>query len=185
MAQFYEIVVFTSNLNGYADPILDKIDPNDFISHRLYRAETHYRRGVHIKNLEPINRHLSRVILIDNNEKSVCMQRENAIIIPEWSGDAGDTALMDLTPFLESLVKEDVKDVREAIAVFKDKSVEEGLKAYRQLEGKETRAGLFGHALAGGHPPVEGQPEKEGEESKGAVWGGLGGGLFHGRPPNT
>ena len=28
MAQFYEVVVYTDHLNTYAEPILDRLDPN-------------------------------------------------------------------------------------------------------------------------------------------------------------
>lgn len=186
MAQFYEIVVFTSNLNSYADPILDKLDPNVYVAHRLYRAETHYKNGVHIKDLSHLNRALERVVVIDRDEKQVAMHSENAIIIPEWSGDPNDTALLDLIPFLESLVKMDVADVRDEVAVLKGKSVAEGVAEHRALaagraEQSSRQSSLFGHGSEGGAAPTPAGDESE-EGHKGMVWGTLSGsGIFHGR----
>ena len=40
MSQFYEIVIFTAADQQYADEILDKLDVNRRISHRLYRQHT-------------------------------------------------------------------------------------------------------------------------------------------------
>jgi TFIIF-interacting CTD phosphatase-like protein len=40
LAQIYEIIVFTAGVKDYADPILDKIDPdNTLFKKRLYRDQ--------------------------------------------------------------------------------------------------------------------------------------------------
>ena len=48
MAQYYELVVYTDQLPTYADPILDRLDPQRFIQYRLYRDSTHYINGKHV-----------------------------------------------------------------------------------------------------------------------------------------
>lgn len=37
MAKHYELVVFTAGTQEYADEVLDRIDKDGLISHRLYR----------------------------------------------------------------------------------------------------------------------------------------------------
>jgi TFIIF-interacting CTD phosphatase-like protein len=37
MNKYFEIVIFTAAVKDYADNILDSIDPQKRISHRLYR----------------------------------------------------------------------------------------------------------------------------------------------------
>ena len=37
MARHYEIVIFTASLSKYANPLLDKLDPYNYIRSRLYR----------------------------------------------------------------------------------------------------------------------------------------------------
>jgi len=41
MAKFYEIVIFTAATQSYADWVLNEIDPEHYISHRLYRQHTY------------------------------------------------------------------------------------------------------------------------------------------------
>ena len=48
MAQYYELVVYTDQLPTYADPILDRLDPQRFIQYRLYRDSTQYVNGKHV-----------------------------------------------------------------------------------------------------------------------------------------
>lgn len=40
MSKHYEIVIFTASVKQYADTILDIIDKESSISHRLYRQHT-------------------------------------------------------------------------------------------------------------------------------------------------
>jgi CTD small phosphatase-like protein 2 len=40
LRQHFEIVVFTAAVQEYADWVLDQIDVNNHISHRLYRQHT-------------------------------------------------------------------------------------------------------------------------------------------------
>jgi TFIIF-interacting CTD phosphatase-like protein len=40
LAEIYEIIIYTAGVQGYADPILDYIDPtNSLITKRLYRQD--------------------------------------------------------------------------------------------------------------------------------------------------
>ena len=48
MAQYYELVIYTDQLPTYADPILDRLDPQRFIQYRLYRDSTQYINGKHV-----------------------------------------------------------------------------------------------------------------------------------------
>ena len=37
MSEIYEVVIFTAAMQDYADWVLDQIDKNKYITHRLYR----------------------------------------------------------------------------------------------------------------------------------------------------
>lgn len=67
LRNFYEIVIFTSGIQEYADSVVDVIDKNKCVSHRLYRVHTIYEDYSFVKNLENLGRDLSKVIIIDNN----------------------------------------------------------------------------------------------------------------------
>lgn len=153
MASYYEVVVFTSNVNSYADPILQRLDPNGYVTYRLYRAETHFKNGVHIKDISRLNRPIEKVVMIDHDERSVSMQRENAIIVPEWTGDPSDTALLDLIPLLEGIVREDVADVRDVLSDMKGKPISTAVAEYRALAAARAERAR-GASLFGNVPPA-------------------------------
>lgn len=61
MSQYFEIVIFTDEPNSYADPVLNRLDVNHVIPYRLYRPETQYHKGKHVRDLSKLNRDLSQV----------------------------------------------------------------------------------------------------------------------------
>lgn len=68
MSKFFEVAVFTAGLKDYADWIINDLDKQGFISHRLYRDHTRHKNGVYIKDLSLLGRDLQKIIIIDNIE---------------------------------------------------------------------------------------------------------------------
>ncbi len=66
LSKFYEIVIFTAAQKDYADWILDKLDVKHCISLRLYREHCSMFKDCHLKDLNILNRDLSKVIIVDN-----------------------------------------------------------------------------------------------------------------------
>lgn len=64
-AQMYEIIVFTASLKEYASPLIDLLDIDKVVSHRLYRDDCTETPNGYIKDLRKINRNLQDVLLID------------------------------------------------------------------------------------------------------------------------
>ncbi len=164
---FYEIVVFTSKLPMYVEPILAQLDPKGYISHRLYRPETKFEKGVFVKDLSVLNRDLSRVVVIDHDMRNLKYHRENAIEVPKWTGDPSDTTLLELVGFLESLAKENVADVREHLAELQGVPIKEGVASHRAAAPEraireQEKQGLFGAASMPSPPP----PARTGEEEE-------------------
>lgn len=114
MAQYYELVVYTSQLPTYADPILDRLDPQRMIQYRLYRDSTQYVNGKHVRDLSKLNRDMRQVMFITADPDAYALQPENAIkLSKEWK--EGDTMLLDLLPFLEAVVRTHVPDLRDVV----------------------------------------------------------------------
>ena len=89
-------------MDQMTDGIVAALDPKgQFVHHRLGKEYTVYRDGKHIKDLSRINRDISRVIIVDDDPECFSLQPENAIPISKWEGDRKDTALRDLTSFIE------------------------------------------------------------------------------------
>jgi Dullard-like phosphatase family protein len=100
MAKYYEVVIFTAAQKDYADFILDRMDTEGSISHRLYRNNCSYCDNVYQKDLSKLDRDLSKTMIVDNNPDNFQLQPENGIYIRSWYNDPDDEALTRLAPLL-------------------------------------------------------------------------------------
>ena len=156
MAQFYEVVVFSEQLSTYVDPIVERLDPQHFLAGRLYREATQYKNGEYLRDLSKLNRDVGKVIYVTARPQTA-MQRENVVVINPYriqsdppsssgEGDANapserrvDTELLDLMPFLESIVRLDVKDVREVLESYKQEQEKTGATVPEIFRARQTR----------------------------------------------
>lgn len=104
MGKYYEVIIFTAALQDYADWVLDELDTNKIIKHRLYRQHALPHGSCYIKDLTRIGRPLSRMIIVDNLAENFQLQPENGIMIKSWIGDPHDTALYELAPILKGKI---------------------------------------------------------------------------------
>ncbi|XP_053908844.1 mitochondrial import inner membrane translocase subunit TIM50 [Cuculus canorus] len=112
LSPLYEIVVFTAETGMTAFPLIDSIDPNGFVSYRLFRDATRYMDGHHVKDISCLNRDPARVVVVDCRREAFCLQPFNGLALPRWDGSSGDRALYDLTAFLKTIALSGVEDVR-------------------------------------------------------------------------
>jgi CTD small phosphatase-like protein 2 len=109
----YEIVVFTAAMPDYANWIMDQIDEQGIVKHRLYRQHCSPHEDYAIKDLRNLGRDISRTIIIDNlKENFEVTTPDNGIWVESWYDDLDDKVLPTLVPFLEQLVISEVPDVR-------------------------------------------------------------------------
>ncbi|EME31871.1 Mitochondrial import inner membrane translocase subunit TIM50 [Galdieria sulphuraria] len=182
MSSFYEIVVYTSAMPGYGEPILEKLDPNGYISHRLYRDATKYEKGVHLKDLSKLNRDLARTIIIDDDANCFRLQPDNGIRIAPFTGDVNDRYLLDLIPFLEYIVREDIPDVRPVIGSYRGLDIPLEFAKRQQLRSQEkgrdskTSASALRAVTGGGGGMASSEhaiQEKGAEPPPGSIWNRL------------
>lgn len=133
MSKHYEVVIFTAAVKDYADSILDTIDTNGFITHRLYREHTRLEDYVSIKDLSLINRDLAKSIIIDNIASNFKLQPRNGIAISTWTGDPEDISLLNLIPVMTKLATSQVNDVRDGLEVLSD-YMEEQMKKGEEID---------------------------------------------------
>ena len=117
MSQLYEVVVFTASVSRYANPLLDTLDPNGTIHHRLFREACYNYEGNYIKNLSQIGRPLSETIILDNSPASYIFHPQHAVPISSWFSDTHDNELLDIIPLLEDLSSGNVLDVGSVLDV--------------------------------------------------------------------
>ncbi|KAG1770514.1 HAD-like domain-containing protein [Suillus occidentalis] len=115
MGEIYEVVVFTASVSKFADPVLDKLDVHQAVSHRLFRESCYNHNGDYVKDLSQLGRPLADTIILDNSPASYTFQPKNAVPVSSWFNDPHDTELTDLCPFLADLGG--VRDVRGVLDV--------------------------------------------------------------------
>ncbi|CAK1580807.1 unnamed protein product [Parnassius mnemosyne] len=131
----YEVVIFTTENVFMIWPVLDKLDPeNKYISYRLFRDSTHFIDGVHVKNLDGLNRDLSKVIVVDWNKQAVKFHPQNSLILNKWKGNDDDTALLDLANLLQAIAMSNVTDVREVLTYYSQ--FNDPIAAFRENQRK-------------------------------------------------
>ena len=70
VAKRYEVVVFTASLAKYADPLLDVLDKNKTVKHRLFRESCYLYQGNYVKDLTSLGRPMCSTVIIDNSPHS-------------------------------------------------------------------------------------------------------------------
>ena len=97
------------------------LEPDSKLSkNRLYRESCLQMNHLYIKDLNPLVRHISKTIIVDNAPYSfayqvflLMIQIENGIHIKNYLGDKTDNALPELLNFLMKIKNED--DVRTSL----------------------------------------------------------------------
>lgn len=114
---YYEIGIFTSSAQDYADSVLNKIGDH-FFEFRLYRQHTN-QDGKKCKDLSKLGRNLSKLIFVDNHPLNFDLQPENSLYIKTWEYSIHDSQLQGLASFLKLLSNSNPTDVRQVISVLK------------------------------------------------------------------
>lgn len=96
----FEIVVYTAEQGMTVFPIIEALDPKNLISYKLVRDATNFIDGKHVKDLDKLNRDLSKVIVIDWDGSCTKYHPENVLTIPRWGGNDDDVTLIHLSSFL-------------------------------------------------------------------------------------
>ncbi|XP_017777248.1 PREDICTED: mitochondrial import inner membrane translocase subunit TIM50-A-like [Nicrophorus vespilloides] len=114
----FELVVYTAEMGMTVFPIVEALDKNNLISYKLVRDATNFVDGHHVKDLDKLNRDLSKVIVVDWNPESAKFHGENLFKIGRWNGNDDDTTLLDLTSFLIAISEWEIEDVRSVLKYY-------------------------------------------------------------------
>ena len=121
VGKYYELIVFTTATQDYADVLIDAVEEDKiYFEHRFYREHATIIDNDFVKDLTRIGRPLDKIIIVDNMPQNFRLQKENGIIIKAfWGEDNSDRALYELMPILVSIAKEG-NDIRKGLVKYKD-----------------------------------------------------------------
>ena len=113
-------MIFTSAKQDYADWVLDKLDQDRLIAHRLYRQHVcHLDDGGCVKDLNQVGRDLSKCVLVDNKVSNFSNLPQNGIHIESYIDDPTDRELPKLGQRLLNMVNHSSGDIRVALNAVK------------------------------------------------------------------
>lgn len=126
MAQYYEIVIYSPSMDHLAEDVVNKLDKNGCVMHRLYRDACYYKKGVYMKDLSKLNRNTNRVVYIDDDDDAARLNPENHIKIKPYDDptDRTDNSLERITPFLIEIAKEGYNNVPLLLKPFRDRGMD-------------------------------------------------------------
>lgn len=103
MSKKFELVLYTSSAEAYANYAMSIVDPQNLVNWRLYRQHLVIGLGKVTKDLRVLGRDLNKVIIVDNDPKYFENQPMNGIQIKSWFGEKDDDELKKLGGFLEGI----------------------------------------------------------------------------------
>ena len=115
MGKYFELVIFTSAEEEYANIVLKEIDKNNSISHKLYRRHVEYNNGFCLKDLNKLGRDIKKVCIIDNDKNNFKLHEDNGIEIKDFMGEQDDNELDLLGDLLLTIIESKVDDIRPLI----------------------------------------------------------------------
>jgi len=165
LAQYYEIVLYSPSIDGIAEPVVTALDKEGCIMHRLYRDATYYHNGVHVKDLNSLNRNVKRMIVIDDDPEEVQFNLENLIRVKPYNDptDRTDNTLERITPFLVEIAREGFNDIPTLLQQYQgmdaDEIADEQERRIQQLRYDRQQQAQRG--LVGGFAKGMALPEPE------------------------
>eukprot|EP01016_Furgasonia_blochmanni_P038304 TRINITY_DN4610_c0_g2_i5.p2 TRINITY_DN4610_c0_g2~~TRINITY_DN4610_c0_g2_i5.p2 ORF type:complete len:244 (-),score=50.72 TRINITY_DN4610_c0_g2_i5:860-1501(-) len=105
VTKLFEVVIYTASLSDYANPVIDRLDPERQIPFRLFREHCTLQEGIYVKDLDRLGRDLKDVIIIDNSPNSFKLHQGNAIRVENFIDDREDRELLEMLPFVEFLAE--------------------------------------------------------------------------------
>ncbi|KAA3485591.1 Mitochondrial import inner membrane translocase subunit TIM50-like protein [Gossypium australe] len=123
LAKFYEIVVYSDQMNMYVDPVCERLDTNRCIRYSLSRGATKYQDGKHYRDLSKLNRDPAKILYVSAHAFDSSLQPENCVPIKPYKLETDDTALLDLIPFLEYVARNSPADIRQVLQSYERKDI--------------------------------------------------------------
>lgn len=139
----YEIVIFSDDDTQSIMEMAQKINPN--LQWVFGREFFSLHNNKMVKNLDYLNRNLSKIVVVDKSKDLVPLHIDNTLVIPEFIDDSSDNWLKKLTPLLHHLAKPEVRDIRKEIVKLGDNSVEDYYENLLKKYNSINRKSLFNY----------------------------------------
>jgi Dullard-like phosphatase family protein len=107
VAGIYEIILFTSSSQDYAESLINVIEENKkYFEYTFFRQHNIIIENDFVKDISRIGRNLDKIIIVDNMPQNYRLHKKNGIHIKGfWGEDSNDKILYDLKDLLIKIAK--------------------------------------------------------------------------------
>jgi len=139
----------------------------------LYRDATHFHNGIHVKNLDNLNRNVKRMVILDDDPEAVAFHPDNLIRVKPYTdpNDREDDTLKRITPLLIEIAREGYNDVPKVLSQFRGMDADqiadeqerriENLKVQRQRRAQRGLGALASGSRALPEPELPPAPDQQ------------------------
>ena len=122
---FYEIISFSIETKDFCDSIINMIEQDKkYFEYNFYKEHCVLYNNNFVKDISLIGRDISKIIIVDNDEKCFGLNKENGIKIKTFNEEnSNDNKLFELKKILKDLYIQNFEDVRIAIKMYKNNIV--------------------------------------------------------------
>ena len=122
---FYEIISFSTETKDFCDSIINMIEQDKkYFEYNFYKEHCVLYNNNFVKDISLIGRDISKIIIVDNDEKCFGLNKENGIKIKTFNEEnSNDNKLFELKKILKDLYIQNFEDVRIAIKIYKNNIV--------------------------------------------------------------
>ena len=119
---FYEIISFSTETKDFCDSIIDIIEQDKkYFDYKLYKEHCVLDNNNFVKDVSLIGRDISKIIIVDNDDKCFTLNKENEILIKSFNAENNnDNKLFELKKILRDIYIKNFDDVRIAIKMYKN-----------------------------------------------------------------
>ena len=115
---FYELISFSLESKEFSNVILNEIEKNKkYFDYNLYKEHGTLFGNRLVKDINKLGRDIRKVIIVDDDENNIILNKENGIKIKPYLGEKNndDTSLFELKKILILFEKMDLDDIRKGI----------------------------------------------------------------------
>ena len=122
---FYEVISFSTETKEFCDSIINLIEQDkNYFEYNFYKEHCVLYNNNFVKDISLIGRDISKIIIVDNDEKCFALNKENGIKIKMFNEENNnDNKLFELKKILKDIYIKNFDDVRIAIKIYKNNIV--------------------------------------------------------------
>ena len=130
-----------------AEPVIQAIDMVGLTHYRLYREHHRLEKDLHLKDLDFLNRDLSKVIVLENDLERLKTHPENGLYLKSWQGEPSDDELGKYVDLLQEMAiwaiskkENDLRPILQSVKELDSTNIPNGWKLFKEKQSSSANS---------------------------------------------